>query len=70
MKPETAEMLRNLEHELFESDEYAPVRAILYSAPKNDGDEEDTDELLDRVDRYTPGMQRFVDSFLNSPIHQ
>jgi hypothetical protein len=68
MTQETAEILKNLEYELFESEEYAPVRAILYSAPKNDGGLEDADELLRRVDEYTPGMQRFVDSFLDSPL--
>ena len=70
MKPETAEMLKNLEYELFESEEYAPVRALLYSAPKNDGGKEDSDVLLDRVDEYTLGMQRFVDSFLDTAVCQ
>ena len=70
MKPETAEVLKNLEYELFESEEYAPVRTLLYGAPKNDGGIEDADELFGRVDEYTPGMQRFVDSFLDSPLYQ
>ena len=63
-------MLKNLEYELFESEEYAPVRSLLYSAPKNDGGTEDADGLLNRVDEYTPGMQRFVDSFLDTSVYQ
>ena len=64
MKPETAAMLKRLEHEFFESDEFASVRTVLNSAPKNDGELEDLDVVFDRIDRFAPAMHRLIDSFL------
>ena len=65
MKPSTAKMLKDLEHEIFASDECESVRAILNAAPQNSGEPEDIDMVLDRVDKYAPAMHRFIDSVLS-----
>ena len=64
MRPETAERLEKMRHEFFETDEYASVRAVLFSAPKNDDEREDLDTVLDRIDKFAPDMHKFIDSFL------
>jgi len=64
MKPETAALLKEMEHEFFESDEYAPLRAGLFSTPKNDDEPEELDVVFDRIDEYAPAMHNFIDSFL------
>jgi len=64
MGPETAKMLKEMEYEFFESDEYASTRAVLCGAPKNDGEPEDIDVVFDRIDKYAPAMREFVHSFL------
>ena len=70
MKPETAETLKELEHELFESEEHAPVRAFLSDSPKNDGKSEDIDVIFDRIEKNAPAMRKFVNSVLNIPAHK
>ena len=70
MKPETAKMLKELEYELFESEEHASTRAILNVAPQNDGELENVDTILDRVEEYAPAMQQLVNYFLKIPAVQ
>ncbi|MDR0328905.1 MAG: hypothetical protein LBI05_11480 [Planctomycetaceae bacterium] len=65
MRHETAETLKELEHELFKSEEHAPVRTFLNNAPKNDGYSEDIDVLFDRIDHNAPAMRNFVNSVLD-----
>jgi len=64
MRPETAERLNRIQHEFFDSDEYASVRTVLFSAPKNYDEMEDLDTVLDRIKEFGPDMRKFVDSFL------
>ena len=70
VKPETAKMLRELEYELFESEEHASTRAILNASPQNDGGLEDIDTVLNRIDEYTPSMQQLVNHFLKISVAQ
>ena len=70
MKPETAEILKKLEYELFESEEHASTRAVLNTAPKNDGISEDIDAVFARIEEYAPAMREFIDSFLISSSTQ
>ena len=65
MKLETIEMLKELEYELFESEEHAPVRDFLNDSPKNDSEPEDIDIIFDRIEKRTPAMRKFVNSVLN-----
>ena len=70
MRPETAARLKKMEHEFFESDEYAPIRAGLFSAPKDNDEPEELDVVFDRIDEYAPAMHKFIDSLLYPPKSQ
>ena len=70
MKPATAKMLKELEYELFESEEHASTRAILNAAPQNDGALEGIDTILDRIEEHAPAMQQIVNHFLRIPAVQ
>ena len=64
MKPETATLLKEMEHEFFESDEYVPIRASLFNTPKDDDEPEELDVVFDLIDEYAPTMHNFINSFL------
>jgi cob(I)alamin adenosyltransferase len=70
MRTETAAMLKDLEYELFESEEHASTRAVLNMSPQNDGESEDIDTILDRIDEYAPATQQLINSFLKIPVSQ
>ena len=67
MRPETIEILKKIEQQLFESEEHASVRAALSQSPQNSDVPEDVDDILDRIKEYAPAMQQFVESFITSP---
>ena len=67
MKPETAKMLKELEYEMFESEEHASIRAMFSDAPRNDGKLEDIDVVLDRIDNMAPALIEFVNTLINIP---
>jgi len=71
MRPKTAEMLKQVEYGLFESDKYAPVRTALHTPPTNNDDEpEDIDNVLDRIEEFAPDMRNFVDSLLCPSVNK
>jgi hypothetical protein len=63
MKPETQKLLEETKQRLFESDEFAVSRNLIQWVQTNSGKPDDLDTLLDRIDRFTPAMQQWADSF-------
>ncbi|GHT10543.1 hypothetical protein FACS1894170_02810 [Planctomycetales bacterium] len=66
MKAETEKLLAETKERLFVSDEFSAVRKIISWTPPNSGEVEDLDVMLDRIDRFAPGMQEWLDSMEDS----
>jgi hypothetical protein len=69
MKPETEQLLEKTRQKLFDSEEFQASRDLIRWTIPNSGEPDDLDILLDRVERYTPTMKQWVDSFDN-PVTQ
>ena len=63
MKPETEKLLEDTRRRLFESDEFRINRELVQWVQPDQGQPDDLDTLLDRIDRYVPAMQRWANSF-------
>ncbi|GHT45804.1 hypothetical protein FACS189454_05890 [Planctomycetales bacterium] len=61
MKAETEKLLNETIQDLFHSDRFKPIRDVMNLEIPNRDKVEDLDVLLDRVDKFAPGMQAFAD---------
>jgi hypothetical protein len=63
MTSATEKRIQETEQELFESEEFRPVRELLCWTPPNHGESEDLEVLLERIEKFAPDAAQWIDSF-------
>jgi hypothetical protein len=63
MNTEIEQLLEDTKQRLFQSDEFRVSRDLIQWTQRNSGKQEDLEVLLELIDRFTPAMRQWADSF-------